>query len=77
MCLISQNLYIYIYIAGVKKFWSDEEKEKAIEIFQNEMKRKKLPSLVMCRKAIMENKIFSDRTPEMLKAFLSNTLKKM
>lgn len=65
-----------MYFAGVKRFWSDEEKEKVNEIFQSELKKKKLPSLATCRMVLKENNIFLDRTPEMLKAFISNIIKK-
>ncbi|KAK9877663.1 hypothetical protein WA026_019334 [Henosepilachna vigintioctopunctata] len=61
---------------GVKRFWSEEEKNEVNKLFQKELKDNKLPSMAVCRKVIMENSILSNRTPEMLRAFLNNTFKR-
>lgn len=56
--------------------WTDEEKKKAFNIFSNELEEKKLPSLAFCKEVIQENQVFKGRTPEMVKAFIYNTIKK-
>lgn len=65
-----------LFVTGVKKFWTEQEKEKVFEIFQENLESKKLPSLAVCRKVVQEQIIFKDRTAVMLKAFMHNILKK-
>ncbi|KAK9882911.1 hypothetical protein WA026_023711 [Henosepilachna vigintioctopunctata] len=61
---------------GVKKYWTTEEKQKIMELFEKNLKNRKLPSLAMCKTAIAENNVLKDRTPEMIKAYLHNNMKK-
>lgn len=62
-----------IYFAGVKRFWTDEEKDKwNISEWNEKKENTKLSYLSV----LMDKRIFSGRTSEILEAFLSNTLKR-
>lgn len=58
---------------GVKRTrWNDQEKKKVLELFGEDLKKNRLPSLKAIHQAIVENKCLKNRTSPQIKTWLHN-----
>lgn len=59
-----------------RKRWSSPEKKIVENLFGNNIDTQVLPSLKECCQAIHKNVILKERSPQMLKSFVDNQIRK-
>ncbi|KAL3279455.1 hypothetical protein HHI36_000487 [Cryptolaemus montrouzieri] len=61
---------------GTRKYWSNNEKMMVMKHFESYLTTNTLPSLRVCKTIIDKNPELRERTPEMLKAYIYNLMKR-